>query len=102
MIELSVATVFIPSMLREFTAGCGTVDVSGTTVRDIVEGLTERYPDLAGRLLDGGDLRASISVAIDGEVSTMGMLDAVQDESEVHFIPAISGGRRHCYADPLG
>ncbi len=102
MIGLSVATVFIPSMLRRFTGGCETVDVPGSTVRDIVNGLTELHPELAGRLLDDGQLRGNISVAIDGEVSTLGMLDSVEDESEVHFIPAISGGRTRSHADSLG
>ncbi len=97
-----MATVFIPSMLRQFTGGHSTVEVRGSTVRAIVDGLIERYPDVADRLVEGGQVRSNISVAIDGEVSTLGMLDSVDQDSEVHFIPAIAGGTRRADAEPVG
>ena len=37
-------------------------------------------------------MKPNISVAIDGEVSALGLLDKVGENSEVHFIPAIGGG----------
>ena len=88
-----MATVFIPSMLRPLTGDHDALDVSGATVREVVENLVERYPDLRGRLLADGQLPGNISVAIDGEVSTLGLLDELGPDSEVHFVPAISGGR---------
>ncbi len=102
MIELSVATVFIPTMLRPLAGNCETLDVSGSTVGEVVDALTGRYPALRGRLLDGGQLRGNISVAIDGEISTLGMLDDLDEDSEVHFIPAISGGRQETDAIAVG
>ena len=33
------------------------------------------------------------SVAVDGEVTPMGMLEKVGESSEVHFLPAIGGGQ---------
>ena len=88
-----MATVFIPSMLRPLAGGHDSLDVSGATVREVVENLVERYPGLRGRLLDDGQLPGNISVAIDGEISTLGLLDELEPDSEVHFVPAISGGR---------
>ena len=38
------------------------------------------------------DLIPGLAVIIDGEVSLLGMLDKVQETSEVHFLPAIGGG----------
>ena len=92
MIELFVATVFIPSMLRPIAGNRETVAVSGSTVREVVENLTRRYPGLRPRLLDDGQLRSSISVAVDGEISSLGLLDSLEEDSEVHFIPALAGG----------
>lgn len=89
-----MATVFIPSMLRPLANGQGALLVPGATVREILESLAEQYPELSGRLIEGGQIRASISVAIDGEVSTLGLLDRVGENSEVHFVPAIAGGAR--------
>ena len=98
----SVATVFIPSMLRALAGDRDEIDVSGSTVGEIVDSLTESYPELGARLTDGGQLRASLSVAIDGEVSTLGLLDRVEPDSEVHFVPAIAGGLRGADANALG
>ena len=92
MIELPVAIVFIPSMLRPMVGDRSTVAVSGSTVREVVENLTLRYPSLRPRLLDKGQLRSSISVAVDGEISSLGLLDSLEEDSEVHFIPALAGG----------
>jgi len=88
-----VATVFIPSMLRPLAGDHDALEVGGATVREVVENLIERYPELNGRLLADGQLPGNISVAIDGEVSTLGLLDQLEPDSEVHFVPAISGGR---------
>ena len=35
----------------------------------------------------------AIAVSIDGEIATGGVLDAVNEDSEVHFIPALGGGK---------
>ena len=102
MISHAVATVYIPSMLRPLAGDRETVDVKGSSVREIVEGLMAMYPKMGGRLLDGTHLRSSISVAIDGEISTLGMLDSVEKDSEIHFIHAIAGGLTGTDADPLG
>ena len=92
--EFFVATVFIPSMLRPLAGDQDALEVSGSTVREVVENLVKHYPGLKGRLLADGQLPGNISVAIDGEVSTLGLLDQLDSDSEVHFIPAISGGQR--------
>ena len=33
-----------------------------------------------------------IAVIIDGETANLGMLEKVKEDSEIHFLPAISGG----------
>ena len=50
------------------------------------------HPGIKGRLVEGYKMKPNISVAIDGEVSALGLLDKVGESSEVHFIPAIGGG----------
>lgn len=97
-----MATVFIPTILRSLAGNQDSIQATGSTVAEVVNSLTQRHPELRGRLLEDGELRGNISVAIDGEVSTLGMLDSVEEDSEVHFIPAISGGRMEADAIPLG
>jgi molybdopterin synthase sulfur carrier subunit len=90
-----VATVWVPSLLQRFTGGVSTVDVPGTTLREVINNLEPRYPGLKDRLLDDeGDLRPEIAAAIDGETEHYGLLEPVRENSEIHFIPAIGGGAR--------
>jgi sulfur-carrier protein len=91
-IRFSMPTVIIPALLRKFTGGIERVDVPAKTIRELVRHLGERFPGLDAQLLEEGDIRASIAVSIDGEIATGGILDAVGENSEVHFIPALSGG----------
>lgn len=86
-----MALVFIPTMLQSFTAGTAQVHVGGKTVRDILNALEEHFPGIREHLLQGGDLRPDIAVAVDGEV-VFDLLERVSEDSEVHFIPPISGG----------
>ena len=85
-------TVVIPSLLRKFTGGLERVEVQGSTIREVVQNLGRRFPGIDKQLLEDGDIRPSVAVSIDGEVATGGVLDAVGDHSEVHFIPALGGG----------
>ncbi len=87
-----MATVFIPSLMQSLTAGEHQVQVEGATVRQIVNNLDSVYPGMKERLVEGNRIKPNISVAIDGEITPMGMLEKVGENSEVHFLPAIAGG----------
>ena len=84
--------VHIPAMLRELTGGRSTVEAAGATVREVIEDLERRWPGIRDRLTDGDRLRPNLSVAVDGEVSPLGLREAVEPASEVHFVAAIKGG----------
>ena len=87
-----MATVYIPTLLQALTGGRGTIEVDGATVGDVIDNLDGLWPGLGERLVEQGRLRANISVAVDGEISPMGVLEAVGPKSEVHFVAAIKGG----------
>ena len=87
-----MATVFIPSLMQELTDGQSQLDVTGLTVREIINKLEQSNPGLKDRLMDGFKLKGNITVAVDGEVSPVGVLAKVQENSEVHFLPALGGG----------
>ena len=87
-----MATVFIPSLMQNLTGGHHQVQVSGGTVRQIVESLEQSYPGIKERLVENNQIKSNLSVAVDGEVTPMGMLEKVGENSEVHFLPAIGGG----------
>ena len=87
-----MATVFIPSLMQSLTDGQGSVEVDGSTVREIVNNLDERFPGMKERLVDKFKIKPNISVAVDGQVTPMGILEKVGEDSEVHFLPALGGG----------
>lgn len=87
-----MATVYIPTVLQSLTRGEKEVSLEATTVRQVVERLDALYPGMAAALAEDDDLRPHIAVAVDGEVSVLGLLERVGEESEVHFIPALGGG----------
>ncbi len=85
-------TVYIPTLLQAVTGGKSAVEVDGTTVRQVIDNLEQAYPGIRDRLMEQGKLRPNISVAVDGEVTPMGLLETVGSLSEVHFVAAIKGG----------
>jgi molybdopterin converting factor small subunit len=87
-----VAVVWIPSLLRDLTGGETRVTVPAGTVRQLIANLERIYPGIETRLCDEGRLRPSISVVVDGQVSSQRLRHKLTETSEVHFLPAISGG----------
>lgn len=87
-----MAVVWIPALLRDLTDGQAQVTVPGETVRQVIAQLEKTYPGIEARLCEGGRLRSNISVAVDGRVSSQRLRHKLTEKSEVHFLPAISGG----------
>ena len=87
-----MATVFVPALMRKLTDEKATLEVPGATVREVINNLESEYPGTKDRLVDKFKIKSSISVAVDGEISPMGILAKVGEHSEVHFLPAIGGG----------
>lgn len=81
-----VAHVVIPAALRRLTQGAEQVEVEASNVRGLLRALDERFPGFSR------ELGNSFAVAIDGEVYQEPLFVAVEQGSEVHFLPAIAGG----------
>ena len=87
-----MAVVFIPSLMQSLVDGNDRLSVDGSNIRKLIENIDETYPGFKNRLVENGRIRPNIAVAIDGEITPLGLLQKVPEESEVHFLPAISGG----------
>ena len=88
-----MATVFIPTMLQKMAGGVKQVEFEAKNVRQVIEELDRLYPGMKDKLVEEGAIRPNLAVAVDGEVARMGLLQKVGENSEVHFVPAIGGGR---------
>jgi sulfur-carrier protein len=87
-----MATVYIPEPLQSLSRGEKQVTMEATTVRQVIARLEALYPGMEDALVEDGDLKPHIAVAVDGEVSVLGVVERVGADSEVHFIPALGGG----------
>lgn len=88
-------TVKLPTQLREAAGGESAVTVAGATVREVLDAVFERHPELRDRLADGdGTLRRFVNVYVDGEDIRFGNgLDSeVAAGGEVTILPAVAGG----------
>ena len=87
-----MAEVWMSTRMQRFSGGRERVQVLGATVRQIVNNLDQEYPGMKDVLCIHNEIDPAIAVVIDGETSNLGMLDKVNENSEVHFIPAMAGG----------
>jgi len=78
--------------LAGLTGGRSPLQVEGSTVREVIDNLEQTWPGIRERLVTDNRIRPNISVAVDGEVTPLGLLEPVSPTSEVHFVAAISGG----------
>lgn len=88
-----MAVVWIPPLLRSLTGNQARVLAEGETVQRVLDDLERRYPGLKARLLDGERLKPNFLLVVDGVTSKQGLRHPVRPESEIHFVPALSGGR---------
>jgi len=84
--------VWIPSLHRDLTGGVEKVTLEGDSVAAIVSALESRYPGIEERLCEDGHIRPYIAVSVNGEISQRGLRHRLTENSEIHFIPALSGG----------
>jgi molybdopterin synthase sulfur carrier subunit len=87
-----MATVWIPSLVRNLTEGQETLTVPGKTAGQVIDALESAYPGIKARLCEGNRLRPALAVHVDGRVAQLGLLAPVGEQSEVQFLPAVAGG----------
>jgi molybdopterin synthase sulfur carrier subunit len=89
-----VTVVRIPPTLRDETGGLSSLEARGETVRDLLDDLMGRFPQLRERIYPGGELAHFVNVYVEGEdVRTREGLDtSVEDGATVILLPAMAGG----------
>lgn len=66
----------------------------GTTIGEVLYELEEEYDDLAGQLIEGGDLRPHINVLKSGREALHldGMETVLEDGDRLSIFPPVAGG----------
>ena len=89
--------VRIPPTLRDAVGGAREVDASGSTVRELLADLAERFPGLGSQVLENGnEIAPFVNVYVNNEdVRTLdGLETPVGDGTSVILLPAMAGGER--------
>jgi len=87
--------VRIPTPLRPLTKNQGEVEVSGTSIAEMIDNLNASYSGLKDRLCDDkGELRRFVNVYVNEEDIRFlkGKDTILKDGDEVSIVPAIAGG----------
>jgi molybdopterin synthase sulfur carrier subunit len=86
--------VRIPPTLRPDADGQREVTAGGSTVREVLGEVGERFPRLRARIFENGNIAAFVNVYVGGEdIRTQdGLETAVAEGSTVILLPAMAGG----------
>lgn len=71
---------------REFAQGEIEFEITATDVRQLIRLLELKFPGIRDRLCE------RTAIAIDGEIFQDPLLQSIDENSEVYFLPAIEGG----------
>ena len=76
----------VAQSVRDFAGGRDRFEVDAPTLGALVDELDRRHPGL------GAHVRATMAVAIDGELHHEAWHTRLRDDAEIVFIPLIAGG----------
>jgi sulfur-carrier protein len=90
-----MARIIIPTPLRKFTGNEATFETSGTTVKEAIRELTQKYGGLSRHLLDdNSNIRSFIRVFLgEDDINALQKENtAVSHDAVISIVPAIAGG----------
>jgi len=87
-----MATVYIPSLMRDLSGGQDKISVPGKTVAQVIEALDAVCPGVKARVADGNHLAPGVAVSVDGVIARLGLRAPVKAGSVLRFLPVIEGG----------
>lgn len=87
-----MATVFVPYALRKYADGAEQVDMHADTLGELIDRLEDAYPGMKRHLVVDGALKPGLAAVVGHTATRRGLLQKLEDDVEVHFITAISGG----------
>ncbi len=86
--------IHIPTPMRQHTEGQAVVEVTGATVQEALDGLGRKYPAVAQRIFDNGQVRRFVNVYLNDEDIRYrdNLATGTKDGDALSIIPAVAGG----------
>jgi molybdopterin synthase sulfur carrier subunit len=87
-------TVRIPQAMRQHVDGNATITLEGANIKEVLDSLSVKYPNIVGRIFDNGQLRRFVNIYLNEE--DIRYLDNLQSPTKdgdlIEIIPAVAGG----------
>jgi molybdopterin synthase sulfur carrier subunit len=93
-----MATVIIPTPLRKFTNNTAKLNVQATSIAEMIQQLTNDFPELKKHLLDAnGKVPSFLNIFVnDDDIRNLQQEQTViKETTTVSIVPAIAGGASH-------
>ena len=87
-----MAKVFLPFQLKEITENKDFIEVKGKTLKEVINNLDNMYPGLKDHLVEEGKIKSGLSAICGFAATRKGLLQELEEDTEVHFLPSIAGG----------
>ncbi|MQC19425.1 MAG: hypothetical protein DWG83_02485 [Chloroflexi bacterium] len=85
--------LIVPASLRGASNGKERFDVPGRNLREVFNAVRKEAPDLYDRVVENGEMRLDIAVAIDGSIlEETGLYMDVSEDAEIYLVAPIGGG----------
>ncbi len=86
--------VQIPQAMRQHADGQANVDLAGANIKEVLDNLAAKYPNIVARIFDNGQVRRFVNIYLnDEDVRYLDNLQtATKDGDVVAIIPAVAGG----------
>lgn len=97
-VDIFMAKILIPTPLRQYTDKQDSLELSGSTVGEVLTALTSQHPELRKHLYnDEGKLRSFVNVYLNDEDIRYLNRDAtaVGSSDTLSIVPSIAGGAEH-------
>jgi molybdopterin converting factor small subunit len=89
-----MAIVFIPYALRKFCEDKTIVEISAKTLGELIDNLEDLYPGTKAHIIEEGSIKPGVAAVVNHTTTRKGLLEKIDDDSEIHFINAVSGGTK--------
>jgi molybdopterin converting factor small subunit len=87
-----MATVIVPALLRDLCEGSSKLELDGATLEQLLRAVDTRCPGFYDRVVEHGQMRPELALAMDGEILRLALHDAIAPNAEIAIVPAIGGG----------
>jgi hypothetical protein len=85
--------IHLPNALQAFCDMRDSVEVTGTTLREVFRNLESICPELTTQIITSEGLRSDLAVAIDGSIlDSRGLTETVDTDSDIYLVPPLGGG----------